>query len=71
MQLKRIIRTWVPPLVLGLVCSVLGCSSGSEKPPEEVKAFGNSMKADMKNAMKEFRAAKAANKGGMQGKGPR
>ena len=71
MRFIRFIRTLVVLLMFGIVVSLLGCSSGSTPSPEEQKAFGNAMKEDMKNAMKEFRAAKAATKGGMRNKGAR
>jgi len=40
-------------LILGFVGCTLGCSDGSRSTPEERKEFGNMMKEDMKNAMKE------------------
>jgi len=64
MQLVRFVRTLVALLILGLVGSVLGCSGGSNSTPEERKAFGEAMKVDMKNSMKEFQAAKKAARGG-------
>jgi hypothetical protein len=50
--------------MLGLVGCVLGCSGGSSSTPEERKEFGNRMKEDMRNSMKEFQAAKKAARGG-------
>jgi len=70
MQLVRFVRTLVALLILGLVGCVLGCSGGSNSTPEERKAFGNMMKEDMNNAMKEqMRARKGPPREG-QGKGP-
>jgi hypothetical protein len=54
----RFVRTLVPLLILGLVGCVLGCSGESTSTPEQRKEFGNMMKEDMKNAMKEMRAAR-------------
>jgi len=62
----------VPLLILGLVGCVPGCSGDSNSTPEARKEFGNMMKEDMKNAMKEAQAArKGAGRGGMQGRGAR
>jgi hypothetical protein len=64
----RYIRTLVPLVMLGLLGSVLGCSGESNSTPEERKAFGKAMEADMKKAQREAMKARAAAKGG-QGKG--
>jgi hypothetical protein len=63
MRLIGFARTLVPLLIFGLFGCVVGCS-GSSSTPEERKAFGERMKEDMKNSMKEFQAAKRAAKGG-------